>query len=94
MRVALVPVALLLGACAHLAPSPGAPSTAEVAVAFGRDGELGAAASGYADVAARRAVTPDDPVRVASVSKLVVAIGVMQLVEQGRLDLDRELDLG
>jgi CubicO group peptidase (beta-lactamase class C family) len=36
-------------------------------------------------------VTIDDPVRVASVSKLVVALGVMRLVEQGRLDLDEDV---
>lgn len=38
-----------------------------------------------------RAVTIDDPVRVASVSKLVVAIGVMRLVEQGSLNLDEDV---
>ncbi len=37
------------------------------------------------------AVTADDPVRVASVSKLVVAVGVMRLVEAGRLDLDADV---
>ena len=36
-------------------------------------------------------MTVDSPVRVASVSKLVVALGVMRLVEQGRLDLDRDV---
>ncbi len=39
-----------------------------------------------------RAVTIDDPARVASISKLVVAIGVMRLVEQGKLDLDRDVN--
>src|SRR5204862_7766988 len=38
-----------------------------------------------------RAVTPDDPARIASVSKLVVAIGVMKLVEQGAIDLDEDV---
>jgi CubicO group peptidase (beta-lactamase class C family) len=38
-----------------------------------------------------RPITIDDPVRVASVSKLVVALGVMRLVEQGRLDLDEDV---
>ncbi|MEE4301417.1 MAG: serine hydrolase domain-containing protein [Pseudomonadales bacterium] len=33
----------------------------------------------------------DHRVRVASISKLVVAIGVMRLVEQGRLDLDADV---
>ena len=36
-------------------------------------------------------MTVDDPVRVASVSKLVVALGVMRLVEAGRVDLDRDV---
>lgn len=38
-----------------------------------------------------RAVTIDDPVRVASISKLVVAMGAMRLAEQGKLDLDRDV---
>ncbi|MCF2515854.1 beta-lactamase family protein [Sphingomonas sp. G124] len=62
-----------------------------VAVAFDVNGERGALAEGFADPAAGRAVTPDDPVRVASVSKLVVAVGVMRLVEQGKLDLDEDV---
>ena len=37
------------------------------------------------------ALTIDDPVRIASVSKLVVALGVMRMVEAGRLDLDRDV---
>ncbi len=40
---------------------------------------------------AGRAVTLDDPARVASISKMVVAIAVMRLVEQGKLDLDRDV---
>ena len=38
-----------------------------------------------------RRVTIDDPVRVASVSKMVTAIGVMKLVDQGRLDLNSDV---
>jgi CubicO group peptidase (beta-lactamase class C family) len=40
---------------------------------------------------AGRLVTIDKPARVASISKLVVAIGAMRLAEQGRLDLDRDV---
>jgi CubicO group peptidase (beta-lactamase class C family) len=36
-------------------------------------------------------LTIDDPVRVASVSKLVVAMGVMRLVEAGTIDLDEDV---
>lgn len=74
------------------APEPVAPDpVATVRIAFDRKRETAVMASGYADLAARRPVTPDDPVRVASVSKLVVAIGVLRLVEQGRLDLDADV---
>ena len=38
-----------------------------------------------------RGVGADDPVRVASISKLVTALGVMRLVEAGVLDLDADV---
>ncbi len=36
-------------------------------------------------------LTPDHFVRVASISKLVATLGVMKLVEQGKLDLDKDI---
>lgn len=38
-----------------------------------------------------RPLTADSLVRVASISKLITAIGVMRLVEAGQLDLDRDV---
>jgi CubicO group peptidase (beta-lactamase class C family) len=38
-----------------------------------------------------RAVTADDPVRVASISKLVGALAAMRLVDQKKIDLDRDI---
>lgn len=64
---------------------------AQVRVAFDSKGETSIRAKGLADIAADRAIHVDDPVRVASISKLVVAIGVMRLVEQGRLQLDTDV---
>lgn len=66
------------------------------AVAVDRRRELAAVAAGRAvidpaDPARERAMSPDDPVRVASVSKLVTTLGVMRLVEAGVLDLDRDV---
>ena len=78
-------MALLLAACAATPPP-----AARAGVAFDRAGERGAFAEGLADPATGRRVTVDDPVRIASVSKLVVAVGVMRLVEQGKLDLDAD----
>jgi CubicO group peptidase (beta-lactamase class C family) len=64
---------------------------ATVAVRFDRTHIAPALAEGLADRAAGRAVTADDPVRIASISKLVTALGVMRLVDQGWLDLDRDV---
>ena len=49
------------------------------------------AANGVANLESGRPMTVDDPARIASVSKLVVAIAVMRLVEAGRLDLDADV---
>lgn len=64
---------------------------AQVRVAFDRDGIIATRAEGLADLATGRKVTADDPVRVASISKLVTSIGVMRLVEAGTLDLDADV---
>jgi CubicO group peptidase (beta-lactamase class C family) len=48
---------------------------------------------GFADIEAGRKVDPDRTLfRIASMSKLFVATSVMQLVEQGRIDLDAPAD--
>ncbi|TWI05964.1 beta-lactamase [Luteimonas cucumeris] len=60
-------------------------------VAFDREGITATQVEGLADVAAARRITADDPVRIASISKLVTAIGVMRLVEAGKLDLDADV---
>src|SRR5688572_12854973 len=96
LRVLLVVVSLT-GASAHaaepaaLAGVPGAGPIATVRVAFDREGITGIRVAGLADVAAGRKATAGDPVRVASISKLVTAIGVMRLVEDGKLDLDADV---
>ena len=82
---------LALAGCTSLNPLP--PPRAEAGVAFDRSGETGAYARGIADPQSGRAATPDDPARIASVSKVVVAIGVMKLVEAGKLDLDSDVSL-
>lgn len=80
----------MLLAIVLLASAPSPP--AAVAVDFDRDGTIETrVVMGHADRANARLLTADDPVRIASVSKLVVALGVLRLVEQGRLDLDRDV---
>jgi CubicO group peptidase (beta-lactamase class C family) len=91
MRCATALLALTLSACATVPEVPPEIPLSQVGVAFDRNGNVGSFSEGVADPATARAATPDDPVRVASISKLVVAVGVMKLVEQGRLDLDHDV---
>lgn len=65
---------------------------AEVAIV--KDGQiLTARGYGYADVEKRRLIDPDKTLfRPGSVSKLVTWTAVMQLVDEGKLDLDRDVN--
>lgn len=83
-------VALLAAVQATPLPPPREPMAA-VRVVFDRERVRGVRAEGFADHETGRPVTADDPVRVASISKLVVAIGVLRLVERHRLDLDADV---
>ena len=86
--------ALLLGGCVGATgarPGAAGAAPAEVRVAFDARGVTSLRASGVADRATGRPVSADDPVRVASISKLVVALGVMRMVEAGQLNLDRDV---
>jgi CubicO group peptidase (beta-lactamase class C family) len=78
---------LLLG----IAPAFAGEPVATVRVAFDRHGVTDTHTTGLADPATGRAITADDPVRIASISKLVLSLGVMRLVEQGTLDLDADV---
>lgn len=86
-------LALLVGLSqlAAQSPIPRQEPLAAVRITFEHAGETGVRVAGVADRASGRKVTADDPVRVASISKLVVAIGVMRLVEAGTLDLDADV---
>ena len=88
----LLSVSAMLAANSVHAAEPRAPGpVASVRVAFDRDGVTDIRAEGLADVATGRKLTAGDPVRIASISKLVTAIGVMRLVEAGKLDLDADV---
>jgi CubicO group peptidase (beta-lactamase class C family) len=81
---------LALGGCASI-PRPPVPPATYAWVTFDRAGVTDTGSAGLTDRARQRRLTIDDPVRIASISKLVVALGVMRMVEQGRLDLDRDV---
>ena len=94
MRRPMLLLTLVLASCSlpPAAQLPAPPTEVSYAwVSFDANGVRESGASGLAHRASGRAVTIDDPVRVASVSKLVVALGVMRLVEQGKLNLDEDV---
>lgn len=80
-------IALLL----TIAPAWANDFGASVVMTFNARSVKISAATGMADPFAKRSITSDDPVRIASVSKLVVALGVMRLVDAGTLNLDRDV---
>ncbi len=88
----LILLIALIGGCAT--PRPSSARGVSAGVAFTAAGERAVFSRGIADPATGRIATPDDPARIASVSKLVVAIGVMKLVEQGKLSLDTPVEFG
>jgi len=71
-------------------PAP-PPETAYTWATFDAQRVRDEGAAGIADRRTGRAVTTADPARIASVSKLIVALGVMRLVEEGRIDLDADV---
>ncbi|MCI4591800.1 beta-lactamase family protein [Sphingobium sp. BYY-5] len=88
---AMLSLILSLAAASATLSVPIREPVAMVRVTFDRNGVTDSRVKGLADRATGRAVRDDDPVRIASISKLVVAIGVMRLVEAGTLDLDRDV---
>ena len=98
------PEAALLLALALAAPANSADLTlggitvpAYGAVAIGADGRLRSEAKGAAvfapDGSAQTPFTADTPVRIASISKVVVALALHRLADQGRLDLDGDVSI-
>ncbi len=87
----MLSTSMLLAGCATTAsPATAEINPARVKVHFTPDSVKTELLQGDAGVAGRP-VMINDPARVASISKLVAALAVMRLSEQGRLDLDRDV---
>lgn len=63
-----------------------------VAVIGTREGAIEIAASGQRDMAGAGPMMPDTVFQIASMTKAIVSVGALQLVEQGRLSLHDPLD--
>lgn len=79
-----------LAACASAQEAlPPAPAT--VVVAFDRDSIRPLIVEGEADRETGRAVEANDPVRIASISKLIMALATLRLVDEGKVDLNADV---
>lgn len=94
MRRAIASLAaIVLAACSAGAGNEQAQAAkpATVVVAFDTENITPLIVEGIADRSTGRAVKPNDPVRIASISKLVMALATMRLAEEGVVDLDADV---
>jgi CubicO group peptidase (beta-lactamase class C family) len=68
-----------------------APPPATVVVAFDRETVTPLIVEGLADKQTGRVVEANDPVRIASISKLIMALTALRLIDEGKVDLDRDV---
>ncbi len=64
-----------------------------IAMAANSDGIIYQGASGVRDVASNTGMTVDTIVRIASMTKAVTSVAIMQLVEQGKIELDQPVSV-
>lgn len=91
MRGAIASLAALALAACSQGASDEAPQAAAVVVAFDRETITPLIVEGVADRSTGRAVEANDPVRIASISKLIMALAAMRLAEEGVVDLDADV---
>lgn len=91
IRPLLAAVPLLLGALLAPAAARAAPPPARFVVAFDTATVRPLIVEGLANKETGRAVEANDPVRVASISKLIMALAALRLADEGKVDLDRDV---
>jgi len=87
----LIAAPMLLGALLAPLPAAATPQPATVVVAFDRETIRPLIVEGLANKEAGRALEANDPVRIASISKLIMALTALRLVDEGKLDLTRDV---
>jgi len=87
--LAALALALLMTACAD--DQPESPPPATVVVAFDRESVTPLIAEGVRNFEANEPVEFNDPVRIASISKLIMALATLRLVDEGKIDLDADV---
>lgn len=90
LRIVLALAALVMPVTAAAeAPQDAPPAT--VVVAFDREGLTPLIAEGVRNFESNEPVEFNDPVRIASISKLIMALATLRLVDEGKVDLDADV---
>jgi len=84
-------IAALALAAVPAAAQESAPPPATVVVAFDRETITPLIVEGLANKESGRPLEANDPVRIASISKLIMALAALRLVDEGKVDLDRDV---
>ncbi len=86
---------LMIAVCGSILPALSAaaapPPPASVVVGFDKQTIRPLIVEGLANKETGRAVAANDPVRIASISKLVMALTALRLVDEGKIELDRDV---
>jgi len=88
-KLAALALALSMTACAENQPESPPPAT--VVVAFDRESVTPLIAEGVRNFETNEPVEINDPVRIASISKLIMALATLRLVDEGKVDLDADV---
>ncbi|MEL6487465.1 MAG: serine hydrolase domain-containing protein [Pseudomonadota bacterium] len=81
----------LLALCVPASLQAGHPPPATVVVAFDRETITPLIAEGVRNFESNEPVEFNDPVRIASISKLIMALATLRLVDEGTVDLDADV---
>jgi CubicO group peptidase (beta-lactamase class C family) len=87
----LAAFALLTSLATPLAAEPAAPPPATVVVAFDDEYIRSVIVEGLANKETGRAVEANDPVRIASISKLIMALTALRLMDEDKINLDTDV---
>ncbi|MEL6239054.1 MAG: serine hydrolase [Pseudomonadota bacterium] len=91
IRIILAALALALTMTACSAEKTETAPPAAVVVAFDRETVTPLIAEGVRNFESNEAVEANDPVRIASISKLIMALATLRLVDEGKVDLDADV---
>lgn len=84
-------LAALVFIAAPAAAQETAPPPSTVVVAFDRESITPLIVEGLANKETGRALEANDPVRIASISKLIMALTALRLADEGKVDLTRDV---